>query len=683
MSNVKITQLTPLTGGLSGTEEMEVAFSGTSYRLSTNNLFKVIGNLDGSPGTLTPSGFRVPLYKISDGQPYSATLGQLVEATAMSLVVGTTQVNSGTDTRVLFDNAGVLGEYAISGTGSVAMTVSPSFTTPALGTPSTAVLTNATGLPIATGVSGLGTGVATFLATPSSANLAAAVTGETGSGALVFGTSPTLVTPALGTPASGVLTNCTGLPLTTGVTGNLPVTNLNSGTSASASTFWRGDGTWGTPAGSGANTALSNLASVAINTTLLPGSNDGAGLGNASFAFSDLFLASGGVLNWANSNYTITHSSGLLTFSGGVTATAGTVTLGTVAGAIDMGSATSLEIPNGATPTVNAAGEIALDTTVTDFANGIIKYFSTAEAGIVAMPVAEFTSPTDGNVVTYNGTTDQFELQPAGAGSGATRELDNLQNVAINTTLLPGTNDGAGLGNASFAFSDLFLATGGLIDWGNGNAVLTHSSGVLTVTTGDLRVTTAGTNAASAVTVGGTQTLTNKTLTSPTLTTPALGTPASGTLTNCTGLPISTGVSGLGSNVATMLATFSSANIASACSDESGSGLLVFSEPSVNAQTGTAYTLVLGDRNGIVTMSNGSANTLTIPTNASVAFPTNTIINILQIGAGATSITGDTGVTVNGVSAGSGDIQNQYQGVALLKVATNTWVASGDIGTVA
>jgi hypothetical protein len=62
-------------------------------------------------------------------------------------------------------------------------------------------------------VSGLGTGVATFLTTPSSANLATAVTDETGSGALVFATSPTLVTPALGTPASGILTNCTGLPL--------------------------------------------------------------------------------------------------------------------------------------------------------------------------------------------------------------------------------------------------------------------------------------------------------------------------------------------------------------------------------------------------------------------------------------------------------------------------------------
>ena len=79
----------------------------------------------------------------------------------------------------------------------------------ALGTPSSGTLTNATGLPIGTGVSGLGTGVATFLGTPTAANLATMVTDETGSGSLVFATSPTLVTPVLGTPASGNLTNTT------------------------------------------------------------------------------------------------------------------------------------------------------------------------------------------------------------------------------------------------------------------------------------------------------------------------------------------------------------------------------------------------------------------------------------------------------------------------------------------
>jgi hypothetical protein len=87
-----------------------------------------------------------------------------------------------------------------TGTGALVFATSPTLVTPALGTPASGVLTNCTGLPISTGVSGLGSDVATFLATPSSANLATAVTGETGSGALVFGTSPTIATPSITSP---------------------------------------------------------------------------------------------------------------------------------------------------------------------------------------------------------------------------------------------------------------------------------------------------------------------------------------------------------------------------------------------------------------------------------------------------------------------------------------------------
>lgn len=80
------------------------------------------------------------------------------------------------------------------------------------GTAPTITLANGTGLPIA-GISGLATGMATFLATPSSANFAAAITDETGTGALVLATSPTFVTPILGTPQSVSLVNATGMRL--------------------------------------------------------------------------------------------------------------------------------------------------------------------------------------------------------------------------------------------------------------------------------------------------------------------------------------------------------------------------------------------------------------------------------------------------------------------------------------
>jgi hypothetical protein len=115
--------------------------------------------------------------------------------------------------------SGGTGVTTSTGTGSNVLSNTPTLVTPILGTPTSGTLTNCTGLPVSTGVSGLGTGVATFLGTPSSSNLAAAVSDETGSGALVFATSPTLVTPALGTPSSGNLANCTFPTLNQNTTG--------------------------------------------------------------------------------------------------------------------------------------------------------------------------------------------------------------------------------------------------------------------------------------------------------------------------------------------------------------------------------------------------------------------------------------------------------------------------------
>lgn len=144
---------------------------------------------------------------INVSQAAFTSSGALYASSTTAVTSGTLPVGSGgsgatTLTGVLKGNGTSAFTAATAGTDYVA----PGG---ALGTPSSGTLTNATGLPISTGVSGLGTGVATFLATPTSANLVTVVADETGSGSLVFATSPTLVTPILGTPTSGTLSGCT------------------------------------------------------------------------------------------------------------------------------------------------------------------------------------------------------------------------------------------------------------------------------------------------------------------------------------------------------------------------------------------------------------------------------------------------------------------------------------------
>lgn len=93
----------------------------------------------------------------------------------------------------------------------------------------------------------------------------------------------------------------------------------------------------------------------------------------------------------------------------------------------------------------------------------------------------------------------------------------------------------------------------------------------------------------------------------------------------------------------------------------------------INAQTGTSYTLVIGDIRKNITMSNAAANTLTVPPNASVAFPVGTKVLVTQSGAGSTTIAAGSGVTINAPTTVTLAIGEQHESRGLIKVATDTW----------
>ena len=206
-------------------------------------------------------------------------------------------------------------------------------------------------------LSGLGTGVATFLGTPSSANLAAAVTDETGSGLLVFGTSPTLVTPALGTPASGVMTNVTGIPAAAVLAGSLGAGAYVISTSLQAATIELGHAT---------DTTLARVSAGVISVEGV----EVTALGNAATGTGSIVRATSPTLVTPALG---TPASGVLTNCSGYPAAtdalSGIAELATTAETSTGTDAARTVTPDGLAGSVH--GEVAVEMVVTEFATDV------------------------------------------------------------------------------------------------------------------------------------------------------------------------------------------------------------------------------------------------------------------------------------------------------------------------
>lgn len=278
----------------------------------------------------------------------------------------------------------------------------------------------------------------------------------------------------------------------------------------------------------------------AFDAVVMPFSDDGAALGSTANKWSDLFLASGGVINWDAGNYTLSHSAGVLSTSNSFALTTGNLFLSDGA---------SVAWSDG---TTNIAGNSATDIIAFTLGGTERAFFNTssfrptsndgislgasgaafsdlflASGAVINFASGDVTIAHSTNVLTFNGASGGYGFDasvvptvddgaPLGASalkwsdlflaSGGVINFDSgdmLLTHAANiltfsggdvtfsgTVTRPTVNDGSALGSGTLAWSDLFLASGAVINFAASNVILTHSSGILTVSTGILSMST-------------------------------------------------------------------------------------------------------------------------------------------------------------------------------------------------
>jgi len=381
----------------------------------------------------TPGGSSIPLVELDTNFNY-LTNGT-PQFTNLSLsgnlsVVGNASVSGNLTVNGTFTFDGIL-VSGVSGTGPVVLQNGATLVNPNLGTPTAVTLTNGIGLPISTGVSGLGTNVATFLAGPSSTNLLAAMTDATGTGQLVFNINPTLLAADLGTPVAGVLTNCGGLPLTSGVVGLLPI--ANGGTNANT-------------AAAAANNLLPQQSSGQNGYVL---TTDGAG--NLSWTPSSGSVtsvnASGGTTGFTFSGGPIT-SAGTLTLGGSLDISAGGTGAITQQSAINnlAGVATSgFFLRGNGTNVLMSAIQVSDVPTLNQNTSGSAQFFysTTQNSQFNSVGIGEAASATPGNLRT-SGPISAGTTITAGGSIGSASSINAGTSLSATTSLTVGTNITAG-----------------------------------------------------------------------------------------------------------------------------------------------------------------------------------------------------------------------------------------------
>ncbi len=276
---------------------------------------------------------------------------------------------------------------------------------------------------------------------------------STGSG------TPTTITVA------NEATDADSFPLfVTAATGDLgPKTNagltFNSSTGALASTLF-------------------SAGTITANTAFVPDASDGAALGTTALQFSDVFLAEGGVINWDNGDVTITQTGDILAIAGvtGVTSTSarGTLKLEDITGSANSDAGFSLY------------GGAAYPAAVFTEVDGQIATF-----GVNVTQIGSRTDAIDGYIFrldTRVANTGFYVIEQVAGGGGAETALVRIYSgqAMFNENVVPYTSNAAQLGTATLMWSDLFLASGAVVNFNNGDVTLTHGANVLTLGGGDL-----------------------------------------------------------------------------------------------------------------------------------------------------------------------------------------------------